>query len=233
MRLRIGLLSVLFLTATVSAYGFDIVIDNFSCSDSASVTGTSFKSSFISCPGSLGGEREDFFVFLSGPSDSVSTINSNPPAGAITGTFGPGITGFEGMIWGATPTMTDTLPNLDFVGDSVLVQIQSDSAGTLVLTLASNSTNYDIYTATFAGKSIYQDVLIPFTNPTVGGTGANLDEVESINLDVTLDTPGGTWTIDGVDAVPTPEPSTLLLLTIGLLLVVIVHFRRRQTGDVS
>src|SRR5271155_1173125 len=155
-----------FLGTAVMAYGSDIDIDNFSCPDSVNLTGTGFENSYISCPGSLGGEREDFFVYLNGPSDSVSTINSNPPAGAITGTFGPGITGYAGMAWGDTPTQTGTLPNLDFVGDSMLVQIQSDTGGTL-LVFFGNLTNYDEFTATFAGSPSYQDVLIPFTNPTV------------------------------------------------------------------
>jgi len=146
-----------FLGTAVMAYGSDIDIDNFSCPDSVNLTGTGFENSYISCPGSLGGEREDFFVYLNGPSDSVSTINSNPPAGAITGTFGPGITGYAGMAWGDTPTQTGTLPNLDFVGDSMLVQIQSDTGGTL-LVFFGNLTNYDEFTATFAGSPSYSDL---------------------------------------------------------------------------
>jgi hypothetical protein len=217
-----------FLGTAVMGYGSDIVIDNFSCPDSVSVTGTSFNSNYISCPGSLGGERQDFFVYLNGPSDSVSTINSNPPAGAITGTFGPGITGYEGMGWGVTPTTVGTLPNLDFVGDSLLVQIQSDTGGTLLVGFG-NLTNSELFSATFAGSPSYQDVLIPFTNPTVEGTGYNLSEVDAFLLDVSLNASGGTWTIDGVDAVTTPEPSTLLLTGICFLGILTRSLWRRSS----
>ena len=72
MRLHTGLLFVTFLAATVSAHGSNIVIDNFSCSDSVSLTGaTGFNNSFISCPGSLGGEREDFIIILSSDGTAV------------------------------------------------------------------------------------------------------------------------------------------------------------------
>ena len=217
-----------FLSTAAMAFGGSFVIDNFSCADSVSVT-VPGGNSFISCPGSIGGEREDFFVFLSGPSDSVSTINSNPPAGAITGTFGPGITGYAGMGWSGSTSAWDL--NLDFVGDSLLVQIQSDFGGTLDAFLFSGAiqsfpTNFLGFSAPFSGKPGYQDVLIPLTNPTVEGTGANQGDVDAFLLDISLDTAGGTFTIDGVAAVP--EPSTLLLTGFCFLGILTRSIRRRS-----
>jgi hypothetical protein len=220
-RLRTGFLFVTFLATAMSAHG-SIVIDNFSCFDSVTLDGpagpTAFNASYISCPGSIGGEREDFIANLTpgasgGSAGSVSTIKSNPPTGAITGTFGNGITGAEGMNWGDTPTGFDYL-GLDLVGDSILVQIQSDSGGTINVDLATTLVPFKFigsaFSATFSGSPSYQDVLIPLTGtPSVLGTAANLDDVNNINMYLSLDKPGSTYTIDGVAAVP--EPSTLLL----------------------
>ena len=212
-----------FLGMAVMAYGSSFVIDNFSCADSVSLTGSAvagpgetspegpgFNSSFVSCPGSVGGVREDFLVIPTGPADSVSTIESTGN-GTITGTFGSGISEYEGIAWGGA-ALGDL--NLDLVGDSILVQIQSVSGGTLNVILTSTTipdTFDDLeFSTTFAGSPSYQDVLIPLTGtPTVLGTGANLDNVTAINVNLSLDTAGGTWAIDGVEAVP--EPSTLLL----------------------
>lgn len=224
-----------FLGTVVAGYGSTVVIDNFTCPDSVSETGstasgpgTGFNSSTISCPGSIGGEREDFFLIPTGPDNSVSTMNSNPPTGAITGTFGSGITEYEGMVWGNTNDL-----NLNLVGDSILVQIKSDAGGTLNAALCTSVTsecNGDIYSAIFAGSSGYQDVLIPLTGtPTVLGSGGNVDSVNIIDLYLSLNTPGSTWTINGVDAVATPEPSTLLLTGICFLSVLIRSFWRRQS----
>jgi hypothetical protein len=221
MRLHPALVVVSFLAASISAHGSTLVIDNFSCPDSVSVTGPVFGDNFISCPGSIGGEREDFFVFLNGPSSSVSTINSNPPTGAITGTFGSGITGYEGMIWSGSTTGWDL--DLDLTGDSILVQLQSDLGGTISAALFSGPVesfpppNSLTFNATFSGSPGYQDVLIPLTDPVVSGTGTDLADVSAIDLYSTLDGPGGSLTIDKVDAVPTPEPSTLLLTSICFL----------------
>jgi len=230
MRIHPGFLLGFFLAAAVSAHGATIVFDNFSCANSVTLTGaTGFNSSTISCPGSLGGQREDFILVTSsaGTSSSVTTMNSNPPTGAITGTFGSGIDASEGMVWGNLST--DEL-NLNLVGDSILVQIQSDSGGTLTAGLCTSFTtgplcNGDNYSATFSGSAGYQDVLIPLTGTpaAVLGSGGNLDDVNVVDLFLDLDTPGSTWTIDGVEAVP--EPSTLLLLTIGLVLVVMIRSR--------
>ncbi|MGP0070835.1 MAG: PEP-CTERM sorting domain-containing protein [Bryobacteraceae bacterium] len=226
MRIRLGFLFGIFLAAAVSAHGATIVFDNFSCPDSVSLTGASgFNDNVITCSGSLGGEREDFLLISGGSSSSVTTMNSNPPTGAVTGTFGSGIDEFAGMVWGS---FSNEL-NLDLVGDSILVRIQSDSGGTLTAGLCSSAgspfCNGDNYSATFSGSAGYQDVLIPLTGtPTaVLGSGGNLEDVNVVNVYLSLDTPGSTWTIDGVE--PVPEPSTLLLLTIGLLLVVMIRSR--------
>ena len=205
------------------------VIDNFSCSNTDSLTGASgFHATFVSCPGSIGGEREDFIDVAGGSSTSVSTMASNPPVGAISGTFGSGITGIEGMNWG-NPTI---LPDLNLVGNSILVQIQSDSGGSVTIDLLSGTSpsllNSLAFTATFAGSPSYQDLLIPLINPTVIGTGANLAEVTDINMYIGLDTPGGTWSVDAVDAVP--EPSAIWLIGICLLGMVSRSFWRRPTS---
>jgi len=207
----------------------DVTIDNFSCSDSVTLDGpagpSAFENSFIACPGSLGGEREDFIENQTpgasgGSASSVSTITTDTAANSITGTFGSGITGTEGMVWGVSGDL-----NLDLVGDSILVQVQSDSAGILTLLLGPPTNNLG-FTATFSGSPGYQDVLIPLTNPTVNGTGSNLADITAILLSVELDTPGATWSIDEAKIVP--EPSTLLLTGICLLGVVTKSLRRRS-----
>jgi PEP-CTERM motif len=216
MRLVGGLLFVGLLATGVLAYGDTLVIDNFSCADSVTQTGFGATNSFVSCPGSLGGFRQDS-IFINGftgdfntAKNSISTINSNPPTGAITGTIGNDLIGADIMIWGLKSGAYD-LPNLDLTGDSIMVKIQSDSGGTLSVNLASSSTptgdTLD-YSATFPASSGFIDVLIPLTNPTVVGTGANVNDVTGIGL--SIEVPGGdSWAIDGIEAVP--EPSTVLL----------------------
>ena len=194
----------------------------------------------ITCPGSIGGQREDFIANLTpgasgGSASSVSTITTNPPANAITGTLGNGIIGAEGMNWGDTSTGFDYL-GLDFVGDSILVQIQSDSGGTINIDLATTLVPDEFigsaFSATFSGSPSYQDILIPLAGTAiVSGTAADLDDVNNINMYVSLDTPGGTWSIDGVAAVATPEPSTLLLTGVCLLGVSTKSFWRRSSRN--
>lgn len=193
--LRAALLSTTSLVPTALAFGFN--------------------ATFVSCPGSLGGEREDFIYLLtgSGSSTSVSAISSNPPTGAIKGTFGSGLTGYEGMNWG-NPT---NLPGLDFVGDSILVQIQSDSGGTVTVDFGTGATALLAFTATFAGSPSYQNVLIPLVNGTVVGTGSNLAAVMDINMYIGLNSPGGTWSVDSVAVSGVPEPSTVWLIGASLV----------------
>jgi hypothetical protein len=219
MRLRAGLVFAIFLTAAVSAHANGIVVfDNFSCADSVGVTGAAgFNDNVITCPGSLGGEREDFLLVSGGSGGSVSTLSSNPPSGAITGTFGAGIDEYEGMVWGNVATNP---LNLDLSGDSVLVQIQSNSGGTLTAgvcpSLTDNSCNGDSYSVAFSGNPGYQDVFIPLTNPVVVGSGGSLADANILNVYLSLNNPGSTFTIDGVES-EAPEPSTLLLLAVGIL----------------
>jgi hypothetical protein len=222
-----------FLGTGVMAYGNTLVIDNFSCADSVTQTGFGATNSFVSCPGSIGGFRQDsifindFTGDFNTAKDSVSTINSNPPAGAITGTIGNDLIGADIMIWGLQSGAYD-LPNLDLTGDSILVQIQSDSGGTLSVNLASSSTptgDTSDYSATFPASSGFVDVLIPFTNPTVVGSGANVNDVTGIGL--SIEVPGGhSWTIDGIEAVP--EPSTVLLTGLCFLSVLTKSIWRRR-----
>jgi hypothetical protein len=224
MRRRTGFVFVTLLAAAVCADAD--TIDNFSCPDSVSLTGASgFNDNVITCPGSIGGGREDFIYVGGGSDTSVSTMNSNPPTGAITGTFGSGITGYEGMYWA-------NVPDLDLVGDSILVQLQSDLGGSLTLYLGPPFD--DLYTTeTFSGSPSYQNILIPLTDLKVLGTGGgvNQDDVKQIGFYIGLDSAGGTWTIDGMEAVP--EPSTLLLTGAALLLVVITRFRRGKVLKAS
>jgi len=228
MRVRSALIVVVFAgVASMAARGSSLVIDNFSCSDTVTLDGpagaTAFNASFISCPGSIGGNREDFVANLTGDgasggsAGSVSTITTNPPANAITGTFGSGIIGFEGMQWGVIggqPNVFDL--NLDLVGDSILLQLNSDSSGSASVFFGDTAGNLLRFSASFAASSSYQDVLIPLTNPTVIGSGSNLAAANQILLDIGLDTPGGTWSIDAA-SIETPEPSTLVVTGIALL----------------
>ena len=227
MRLHTALVCVSFLAASMLAHGSTLVIDNFTCAASVSQTGFNNTSSLVSCPGSLGGERGDtiFITSFTGSfttaENSVSTMNSNPPTGAITGLIGTDLIGDDVMTWfGSTTPGVWNLPNLDLVGDSILVQIESDSGGTLDLSLGSGSSsvgNRSDYSATFPVSSSFVDVLIPLTNPTgLVGTGADVGDVTAIGLIVGVPG-GGSYTIDGVDAVPTPEPSTLLFTSFCFL----------------
>jgi hypothetical protein len=148
------------------ADGSSFVIDNFSCPDSVSQIGpVILNSSTISCPGSVGGARLDYLIGLSGPSTSVSTLDSTG-SGSVTGTFGTGITGFDGMEWTGSTTSGVFDLNADVVGDDVLVQIKSASAGELILFFGPPSGipptgNQDLFFVPFSGSSGYQDVLIP------------------------------------------------------------------------
>jgi|SRR5665213_773658 len=86
--------------------------------------------------------------------------------------------------------------------------------------------NTSTFSATFSGDSGLQEVFIPLTGtPTVAGTPANLDDVNAINVFLSLDTPGSTYNINAVDAVP--EPSTLLLTGICFLGVLTRSFLRK------
>lgn len=213
MRFRTGFLFATFLATALSAYGSTIVIDNFSCPDSVSQTGAGDTENFVTCPGSLGGFRGDTIFLPSGSGDAESTIESNPPSGEITGTIGSGLSGGDVLTWFGSSSPGDwDLPDLDLVGDSILIPIESSSGGTLTVSLGSGSAsvgNRSDYSATFPPSSSFVDVLIPLTNPSaVVGTGADVGEVTAIGL--VIDVPsGGNYTIDGVEAVP--EPSTLLL----------------------
>jgi hypothetical protein len=181
-----------FLGTAVIAYGGTVVIDNFTCADSVSQTGFGSTSSTVSCPGSLGGSRNDIIFItnftgsITTAESSVSTINSNPPAGVITGTIGNDLVGQDVITWfgSTTPGVLD-LPNLDLSGDSILVQIESDSGGTLSVNLASgsvNSSNRLSYSAIFPASASFVDVVIPRTDPTVVGTGADVGNVTGIGL---------------------------------------------------
>jgi hypothetical protein len=173
---------------SVMGHASSFVIDDFSCSDSVSQTGVGATESFVSCPGSLGGFRGDTIVLPGGSADAVSTMNSNPPTGEITGTIGSGLSGGDVMTWfGSTKPGEWDLPDLDLVGDSILIPIESGSGGTLTVSLGSGSAsvgNRSDYSATFLASSSLVDVLIPFRDPTVLRTGANLNDVTAIGLQV-------------------------------------------------
>jgi len=220
MRIRPGLLFATLLAAAVSAHGSTFVIDNFSCPDSVSTTGPVFASNVISCASAIGGTREDAIFFTGGSGSSSSTLVSG--SGSITGTIGADLDGSDILVWGLKGG-DFTLPDLNLSGDSILIQIESDTGGTLTINLASSSTttsNFLSYSASFPVSASFVDLLIPLTNPTIIGTGANVDAVTGIGLSVSVPG-GGSWTMDGIAAVP--EPSTLLLLAIGLLLLVMIR----------
>ncbi len=152
-----------FLSMAVASYGSTLVIDNFSCSDSVSTTGPVFANSVISCASAIGGARGDSIFFTGGSGSSSSTLTSG--GGEITGTIGSGLMGVDILGWfGTTTPGVFDLPNLDLVGDSILVQIKSDAAGTLEVTFGSGSvasTDLLSFGATFPASSSFVDVLIP------------------------------------------------------------------------
>jgi hypothetical protein len=193
------------LAAAVSAHA-DIIIDNFTCPDSISTTGPSTVSNVISCPSSIGGVREDVIFFTGGSGSNPSTLNSG--SGSITGAIGSGLDAQDILLWsGSTMGGVWDLPDLDLVGDSVLVQIESPSGGTLDVTLGSGaaaSLNFLDYTESFPVSSSFTDVLIPLTSPIVTGTGAELSDVTVIGLHVDV-AGGGSWTMDGISIVPEPR----------------------------
>jgi len=228
MRIRPGLLFAILLAAAVSAHG-DIIVDNFSCPDSVSTAGPVFASKVISCPGSIGGVREDAIFFTGGSGSNPSTLDSG--SGSITGAIGSGLDGQDILLWTGSTTAGDwDLPNLDLVGDSVLIQIESPSGGTLDVTLGSGATassNFSDYIESFPVSSSVTDVLIPLTSPVVTGTGADLSDVTVIGLHVEVEG-GGSWTMDGISIVPEP----LMTWPLGALVVlgfVVLHRHRASS----
>lgn len=215
-----------FLSMAVMAYGGTLVIDNFTCSDSVTQTGVGSTNSAIVCPGSLGGSRLDGIFLPGGSGSAQSTINSNPPADAITGTIGTGLSGGDVMVWSGSTTLgVWNLPDLNFSGDSVLVEIKSDSSGSVNVNLGSGSTssnNVLNYSAVFGPSTTYENLLIPLTNPTIIGAGASVDSVTAIGMMIQVPG-GGSWTIAGVEVVP--EPSMTWLLG-AFMAVAFVVFRR-------
>jgi hypothetical protein len=187
-----------------------------SCPDSVSQTGIGTTTKVISCAGSIGGFRQDT-IFITGGTGatSVSTLDPNPPAGAITGTIGANLDGAEIMIWHGSATVGGgfDLPHLDLVGATAEVRIQSDATGTLSVALASGSTassNLLSFSAVLPATASFTDVLIPLQNPTVIGSGANQSAVTAIGLSIAV--PGGsTRTIEDVSTT-VPEPSMKWLL---------------------
>lgn len=224
---RKGCLFSLFLVTSLSAYGSAITIDNFTCSDSVSTTGPVFANSVISCPGAFGGVREDAIFFSGGSGTDPSTLNSG--SGSISGTIASGLDGEDILLWsGSTVGGAWDLPNLDLVGDSVLVQIESHSGGILDVTLGSGATassNLSDYTATFPTSSSFTDILIPLVNPEITGTGADLSDVTVIGLHVEV-AGGGSWTMEGVSIVP--EPSMKWPVGIFVLVGFFLLDRHRQ-----
>jgi hypothetical protein len=203
----------------------DVVIDNFSCPDSLTQTGFGGTSTSITCAGSIGGFRSDV-IFVNGGTGttSVSTLDSNPPPGALTGTIGPNLVGQDVFLWMGSPTAGDwDLPDLNLTGDAIRIGIESTSGGTLDVSIGSGphpdamTSRFD-FVETFSASAGFQDVVIPLSGPVVTGTGADLSAVTVIGLHVEI--PGGsTYTMDSVTAVPTavPEPSAMTLLSTGLV----------------
>ena len=230
MRSQPGFLFATLLATAMSAYGSNIVIDNFSCPDSVSTAGPVFTSNLISCPGSIGGVREDAIFFTGGSGSNPSALTSG--SGSMTGTIGSGLDGEDILLWTGSTTAGDwDLPNLDLVGDSVLVQIESPSGGTLDVTLGSGATassNRLDYVASFPVSSGFADVLIPFTHPVITGSGADLGDVTVIGLHVEVEG-GGSWTMDGISIVP--EPLTTWPLGAFMVLGFVVLHRHQASSN--
>jgi hypothetical protein len=209
-----------------------LVIDNFSCADSLTTTGPVFTSSEISCPGSIGGFREDAIFFTGGTGSAASSLASNPPAGAIAGTIGSNLTGDAIMIWsGSTTSGVANLPNLDLAGDSILIQVESDLRGTLSVTLGSGPTmgNNLVFGGVMPATGFdsgFTNVLIPLVNPTAtNGTGADLSDVTAIGLVIGVPG-GGSFELQEVSA-ESPEPGTMALVLSAGMLVLFGKLKRR------
>lgn len=204
-----------------------ILIDDFGCADSLNTAGPIFVTSGpISCSSAIGGIRGDSIFFTGGTGSAASSIASNPPAGAITGTIGPNPDGAVVMTWtGSTTGGVANLPNLDLVGDYILIQSESDLGGAFNLNIfsglsTSNNPNYLTFSAAMPANGFdsgFADVLIPLVGGT--GPGADLSNVTAISLAVSLPVGGG-FELDDVSAVPSPEPgSAALALSAGMLLL--------------
>ena len=126
MKLRSAFVVAGLLVAGISANGDLIVIDSFTCGDTVTQTGLGDTNSAVSCSSAIGGLRQDTIFVTGGSGSSVSSLDSNPPVGEITGTIGSGLSGSDVLIWGLQSGVYD-LPSLDLSGDSLLVQIESDT----------------------------------------------------------------------------------------------------------
>jgi hypothetical protein len=218
------------ISGNARADGF--VIDNFSCADSISTTGPVFTNNIISCPGSVGGFREDGLFFTGGTGSAASSIASNPPAGAITGTIGANLDGSAIMVWQGSSTLGGAdLPNLDLAGDSILIQSESDLGGTFSVTLETGPTpgvNVSTFNAVMPATGFdsgFADVLIPLVDPTNTGAGADLTNVTGIGLIVSVPG-GGSFELEEVSAV-TPEPGTMALVLSAGMFALFGKLKRR------
>jgi len=225
-----GVLAALCISGNARADG--LLIDNFSCPDSLNTTGTKFVSNIFSCPGSIGGVREDALFFSGGTGSAASSLSSNPPAGAITGTIGSDLDGSVIMLWsGSTTGGVANLPNLDLSADYILVQSESDLGGGLSVTLASGPTtgNNLTFTAVMPANGFdsgFADVLIPLVDPTLTmGTGADLSDVTAIGFHVSVPA-GGSFELESVSAV-SPEPGTMALILSAGMLALFGKLKRR------
>jgi hypothetical protein len=225
-----GVLVALCISGDARAEG--LVIDNFSCADSLSTTGPVFTNNYIACLGSVGGVREDVLFFTGGTGSVASSLASNPPAGAISGTVGANLDGNAIMLWtGSTTGGVANLPNLDLAADYILIQSESDLGGTLSVTIGSgpSTSNYLTFSAAMPANGFdsgFTDVLIPLVDPTMtAGTGANLSDVTAIGLIVSVPG-GGSFELEGVSA-EAPEPGTMALALAAGMLALFGKLKRR------
>jgi hypothetical protein len=220
----VGLAAVLCISGNARADS--LLIDDFSCAENISQTGPGDTANFVTCPDAIGGVREDVIFAPEGFGNATSSITSNPPAGAIAGTIGANLTGGAVLIWsGSTTAGVANLPNLDLAADYILIQSESDLGGTLSITLASGSTlgNNTSFTAAMPANGFdsgFADVLIPLVDPTgTMGTGADLRDVTGIGLNISVPG-GGSFELEGVSAISSPEPGTMaLVLSAGMLVL--------------
>lgn len=232
-----GLVAALCVAGNARADG--LLIDDFSsCTENISEAGPGVVSNVVSCPDAIGGIREDVIFATGGFGSAISSITSNPPAGAIAGTIGANVTGGDVLIWsGSTTGGVANLPNLDLAADYILIQSESDLGGTLSITLASGSTlgNNTSFTATMPANGFdsgFADVLIPLVDPTgTMGTGAVLSDVTGIGLNIGVPN-GGSFELGGVSAIDSPEPGTMaLVLSAGMLALFGGLKKRRATHE--
>jgi len=142
----------------------------------------------------------------------------------ISGGYNGGLVGYLTLQDAYGHTATETL--LDHVGTTTGNPLGSSGAGFNVTLSDSGTENGSIHSATGVPTGIWQ----PDSTSTLDGTFGGMTENGTWTLFlVDLSSGGGTSTLNswGVDITPTPEPSALAIVGLGLAGILTAGFRRR------